>query len=108
MCETSYKTIAGSDPIFEQVDLPNYIYELRAIRIEVFATACGHKVNEKLSLDQSEFTKHYLEQRGDADIWESMENYNQAIARAIVAGHPSGSKEERAYITFMNQSIGRH
>lgn len=104
ICETSYKMIADIDPIFEQVDFSTFLYELRAIRIEVFATVWGHQVNEKLSLEQSEFTKHYLEEREDGNIWESMGNYNQAIARATMTGFPSGSGRERAHITYMNMT----
>lgn len=104
MCEASCKTITDIDPTFEQIDFSAYIYELRSIRLEVFATVWGHQVNEKLSLEHSKFTKHYLEEREAADIWESMENYNQAISRATDCGHNSGSRADRVYLTCLNKA----
>lgn len=104
ICETSYKMIADIDPIFEQVDFSTFLYELRALRLEVFDIAwwrCFYK-KDKILLDQSEFAKRFLEERGDDDIWGAMGNYNQAIARATMGGRKPNSGAERAHVTFMN------
>ena len=68
----------------------------------MLAVALSHRINERLALEQSKFTKQYLEERQDGDIWESMLNYNQAISRAVVGGHRPGSGAERAAIAFTN------
>jgi len=102
-CETSYKSIAEADPTFGQVDISALISELRALRLEVFGIAWLHHVNDKFAPDQSEFTKLYLEKHGLADIWESMENYNQATARSAKGGNDPNSRRGRGYITYLNQ-----
>ena len=104
-CEVSYKQIVEADPAFEQVDFSAYVYELRALRLEVFCIAwwCCFYNKDKILLDQSEFTKCFLEERGDADIWESIGNYNHAIARAVTGNHkPNDEAARRAHLNMLN------
>ena len=102
-CETFYKSIAEADPIFGQVDISALISELRALRLEVFGIAWFHHVNNKFAPDQSEFTKSYLEERGLTDIWERMENYNQATARSTAGGYDSNSRSGHGHLVYLNQ-----
>ena len=103
VCKTSHKSIAEVDPTFEQVDLSAFTFELRALRLEVFGIAWFHCVKDKFVPDQSEFTKCYLEEHGFADIWESMEDYNQATARSTVGGHDTNSRSGCASVVYLNQ-----
>lgn len=100
-CETVYKKIADIDSRFSQADFSIFCDELRAVRIEVFAIALSHRIGEKLILKQSEFTKLYLEELQDGNIWQTLLGYNQAISRAVVGG-AAGVREERAKIAFWN------
>lgn len=102
-CETFYKSIAEVDPAFGKVDISALISELRALRLEVFGIAWLHHVNDKFAPGQSEFTKHYLEENRIADIWESMENYNQATARSTTGAHDPNSRIGRGNLVYLNQ-----
>ncbi len=101
-CESCYKFIKEDDHTFGQVDLSSFTLELLAIRLEVFGVAWLHHVNDKFAPRQSEFTKSYLEELEHTDIWKSMGNYNQAIARSTTGDLDPNSKSDRAYNTFLN------
>lgn len=102
-CETSYKSIVEADSTFRQANFSAFTSELQTLRLEVFGIAWLHCVKDKFAPGQSEFTKLYLKEHGLADIWESMENYNQATARSTTGGHDPNSRKGRGYITYVNQ-----
>jgi hypothetical protein len=100
-CETFYKSIADADPQFRKVDIVHLTSEMRAIRLEVIGIAWLHHVEVKFALLQSEFTKRYLEEKGASNVWETMEDYNQAIARSTTLGHDPNSRFGRANLAFL-------
>lgn len=101
--EMSYKMVLGADPTFKTVSLSSFTAELRTLRLEVFGIAWFHNVKDKHAPAQSEFTKHYLEEHGFTDIWESLEDYNKAVARSTTGGHDPDTRLGRASIVFLNQ-----
>jgi len=100
--QKSYEMIAEADPRFEQVNVPAFISELLALRLEVCGVAWLHNIDDKFAPRQCAFTQRYLEQHGRADIWEMMLNYNHAIAKSITGGHDPNRRMDRAQIVFLN------
>jgi len=101
-CETSYKTIAEADSRFEQVAISPFTSELQALYLEVFGIAWVHCLKDRFAPEQSEFTKHYLEERGFAEIWEAMANYNQATAQSAEVGLDAKTRRGRARLVGIN------
>ena len=102
--QTVHKQITSTDTVFKQVDLDEFSFELRALRLEVFALAWIHRVDQRLTLVQSQFTKDYLYQNGLSDLWETMGAYNTAIARSTVGGSDPNTRSGRSKITYLNLS----
>lgn len=72
-------------PEFTNIDLKKLSTELIILRFELFALAWTHKfVNGKRVLLQSDFTRQYLQKKGEDDIWTGMEEYNNAIDGATL------------------------
>jgi hypothetical protein len=103
MCETYHKSIAEVSPTFTQVSLSAFASELKPLWLEVIGIAWLHHVNDTFAPCQSEFTKRYLEEHGVANIWESMEHYNQATARSTTGGNDPSTGMGRASNTYWNQ-----
>jgi hypothetical protein len=102
MCETDYKLIADADPHFRKVDIDDWKLEMQALYLEVVALAWLHNLKDKFAPIQSDFTKHYLEEKGVDDVWQLMGDYNQAIARASASGYNPNHRIGRAGITMLN------
>jgi hypothetical protein len=82
--EGVFKTLVDGDRPFATVDRNLFIQEVTALRLELFALAWGKKFKkDKFRILQSIFTRHYLEKRGQSEIWEIMAAYNQAIADSV-------------------------
>lgn len=70
--------------------------ELSAARLELFAIAWLDEFERgQPVLPHSEFTQRYLHQIGRGDVWASMGQYNEAIARAGILKE-DGVDEKRA------------
>jgi len=73
------------DPIFAHVDKQKLTEELMTLRIELFALAWTHKyVSGMIVINQSIFTKHYLNKNGKGNIWSNMEDYNNIIDKTTI------------------------
>ena len=101
-CNEVYKKITEVDPEFGEVELTIFTSELRTLRLEVVGLVWIHHVKDNFAPTQSEFTKNYLEEYSIDDVWEAMEDYNQAIARSTTAGYDMNSGMGRGKITFLN------
>lgn len=102
ICETDYKFIVEADATFQEVDLALFTSELRILWFEVVGIAWFHHVKEEFAPVQSEFTKRYLHERDEDEIWISMEGYNQATARSAWGGRDSSSRLGRGRRTYLN------
>ena len=104
-CETVKRSIAEVDPRFAPVDPQAFASEIRLIRFEVFGLAWLHQLGDKYAAAQSAFTKSYLEDTGNQDLWHALESYNQAIARSSTAGYSSETAPGRACLAFRNEML---
>lgn len=94
--------LAASDSTFANIDSQTFNNEIVALQFELFALAWLHHFGDKLAVNQSVFTKDYLNKNSHNDIWEAMELYNQAIARSTTIGKTPNKAPDRAYITNVN------
>jgi len=101
-CDTLKRFIAEVDPRFGTVDAQRFLSETTLIRFEVFGLAWLHQLGEKHAAAQSAFTKSYLEERGQADVWQALQAYNQAIARSSHLRQTWETGVGRGYLTFIN------
>jgi len=74
------KNIVEVYPEFAKIDSEKLNEEIKVLRFELFALAWTHKfISGKNVVVQSDFTKHYLHEKGRDDIWAGMEPYNNMI-----------------------------
>ena len=101
--ETAFKSVSEVDQSFAKIDKTAFQREMTAIRLELFGLAWGHKFKkEKSTIPQSLFTKSYLEENENLQIWDIMGEYNKAIASSSVE-IASGERAHRGWAAFMNQ-----
>ena len=101
--ETAFNFVAEADQSFAAIDPAVFQREMIALRIELFGLAWMHHLKQdKYILPEIVFTKSYLEQNGQLDIWDAMCAYNQAIARSSVEVI-AGERMRRAWIVGMNK-----
>lgn len=100
--ETVKRSVSEADATFSQVEYSQLLAELTLIRFEVFGLAWLHQFGDKHAATQSAYTKAYLEERDQANMWDSLMPYNQAIARSSTMGQTSDTSQGRAYLTFIN------
>lgn len=94
--------VTEADSSFASVDLQMFAAEMVALRFEVFGLAWLHEVGDRHAAAQTEFTQRYLEEHGKLDIWESIEPYNQAVARSSTLGQKPDTPSGRAYLVFVD------
>jgi len=81
---TVFDTVAEADKSFAVIDKTLFVREMTALRLELFGLAWGRKFKkEEFTIPQSAFTRHYLEESKRLEIWDIMEEYNQAIAQSV-------------------------
>jgi hypothetical protein len=100
--ETVRRSVSEADTNFGEVDCSQLHAEMTLIRFEMFGLAWIHQFGDKHAAAQSAYTKTYLEERDQADVWEGLTPYNQAIARSSTMGQTSDTPKGRAYLTFIN------
>jgi hypothetical protein len=82
--DSMFDSVAEADQSFAAIDHTLFYQEMRALRLELFGLAWGHKFKqEKFTIPQSVFTRHYLEENGKLEMWDIMGEYNQAIADSV-------------------------
>jgi hypothetical protein len=100
--DTAVKLIREIAPSFKEIDAKVFQREAIALKIELFALAWMHKLGkEKYTLPQAVYTKRYLQERGQSDIWEIMTHYNEAIAISIKEV-VMGERSKNTWIGWMN------
>lgn len=111
--DTILKSVAEFDQSFLSVDPTIFRNEMTALRMELFAfaLASSKKFNtEKYTIPQSLFTRSYLEENRNLEIWDIMAEYNQAIAMSATMnakGEQFSGRIGIAQITFVNDSRSR-
>lgn len=103
--ETVRCSVAEVDSEFAIVDAQDFRDQMRLIYFEVFGLAWLHVLGDKHAAAQSDFTKRYLEERGQAGMWNALEPYNSAIARSSTLGQSSDTAAGRGYLAFRNRIL---
>lgn len=78
------KSIVEADQNFSKITSEKLASEMTPLHFELFALAWMHKFVGKFAIPQSVFTKHYLHEKGQDDIWNSMEHYNNFVDGATL------------------------
>lgn len=97
------KSIVETEPSFENVEIQKFFYEMNLLRIEILGLAFLHKLGDKNTAAQTQFTQSYLKENNKTDIWENLEIYNQAIAISSRLNQNSETKKGRAYLIFLDR-----
>jgi hypothetical protein len=95
------KSVTEADASFSGVTTD----ELRAATIplgfELFALAWYDKFGDRSAVQQSIFTKSYLQEMKREDIWQDSEPYNQAVARSVTPGKSPDRASGRFSVGFV-------
>lgn len=102
--EVVKKELVEVDPKLANIDEKMLAEEMVLLRFEIFGLAWVHKFDEKSSVAQSAFTKHYLHEKGRDDIWENMEFYNQAVARSSTLRASDPKAPDYRYLAKVNKT----
>jgi len=101
-CDAVFNSVSEADPSFATVDRTVFRQEMTALRMELFSLAWVHHFKQgKYTLPQTDFTKSYLEKKGRLDIWNSILDYNQAVAHSSVIT-ATEEQENTSWITYIN------
>jgi hypothetical protein len=100
--ETLKNALAATDSNFAKIDSQKFNNEIVALQFELYALAWLHQFGDRLAVAQSIFTKNYLDEKKQNDIWEAMESYNQAIARSTTIGRTPEKAFDRVYLVKVN------
>lgn len=92
--DTLRNCLIAEDQNFAGVDPQKFNTEIIILQFELFALAWLYQFGDKSAIAQSIFTKNYLHEKGEDDIWDGMEKYNNAISRSAFVGL---SESEQAY-----------
>ncbi len=100
--EVFKKSIVEVEPSFSNINTQTFLYEIILLRFELFGLAFLHKLGDKNTASQTQFTRDYLREKNKEDIWEELEQYNQAIAASSRLNQTTETKKGRAYLVFLD------
>jgi hypothetical protein len=100
--ETIFNSVVEADRSFSVVDPAIFRHEMISLWMELFGLAWIHQLsNDKYTCPQAVFTKNYLEQKEKLDIWKTMGEYNEMVAKSSVE-IVTGERSQRAWIVYTN------
>jgi len=95
--------LVEADESLNAVPLAKYKEEMAALEIELFSLVWLNKFKrEEFVIPQSIFTKRYLEDKGYANIWEIMREYNKVLS-ASTTTKENGESFDNLQIALMNK-----
>jgi len=95
------ESIVEADKSFSRVAPAVLAAATTPLRFELLALAWIHKFGDKSAIQQSVFTKGYLQEIEREDIWQDSETYNQAVARSVTAGKDPSRASDRFSVGFV-------
>jgi hypothetical protein len=95
------RSVAEADGSFSRVTTSELSHATIPLGFELLALAWYDKFGDKSAIQQSVFTKGYLQVIKREDIWRDSEPYNQAVARSVVAGKDSDRASSRFSVGFV-------
>jgi hypothetical protein len=93
--------IVEDDKSFSSIDFEYFCTQMLILRYECFAIAWYHEFGIKPSIENSIFTKEYLESLAFENIWEGTMSYNKAVSQSTTHGCDSSTMNGRARISFL-------
>lgn len=103
--ETAFDSVVEADQSFAAIDKAVFQREIMAIRLELFGLAWGHRFKQdKFAIEQTVFTKHYLEERNKSELWDIMGEYHQAIAESAMMTE-TGEQDVRQAALIMKARV---
>jgi len=78
------RSIAEADQEFSNISSEQFASEMIPLYFELFALSWMHRFVGKYSVAQSVFTKRYLQEKGEDDIWNGMKHYNNSVCSATL------------------------
>lgn len=100
--DTLRNALVTTDSNFDSIDSQKFNDEIIALQFELYALAWLHQFGDKSAVTQSVFTKNYLNEKKQNNIWEVMGTYNQAIAHSTTIGRKPEKALDRAYLGRVN------
>ena len=105
--EIQARSFVRADTRFSVVDHAALWREITALRLEMFALAFFWKFKqaEKVCIEQSLFTRRYMQEKGKLELWQIMGEYNDVVADSAVltkTGEQFSGRMGRATITLLN------
>lgn len=100
--DTLRNALVATDSNFANIDSQKFNNEIIVLQFELYALAWLRQFGDKSAVAQSVFTKNYLNEKNQNDIWEAMEPYNQAIARSTTIGRTPEKAFDRVYLVKVN------
>jgi hypothetical protein len=105
---STFRSVVEVDQSFAVIDPTLFKREMTALRIELFSLPWGHRFKqERFTIPQSIFTRHYLEENEKFELWDIMGEYNQAIAQSTILterGEQMEGRTAHARIASLNVS----
>jgi hypothetical protein len=101
--EVFKKSIVEIDSSFVNIDIQIFLNEITLLRFEIFSLALLHQLGDKKTAAQSQFTKKYLKENNREDIWEDLEQYNQAISLSSRLNQTLDTLKGRTHILFVDR-----
>jgi hypothetical protein len=98
-----FDSVVTADQSFSGIDRSVFRREMTALQLELFGLVWMHHfrleqywgAEEKYILAEIAFTKNYMEENGQIEIWNTMSAYNETIASAML--HPRAKAVDRAF-----------
>ncbi len=101
--DAAFDSVAEADRSFATIDRAIFRREMTALSIELFGLAWMHHLKwDKYTLPEIVFTKHYLEENGHLEIWDTMGTYNEVIGRPEIES-VTGKRTRKAWIVRLNK-----
>ena len=89
------KSLEETDQNFTNINSQKFATEIISLKFELFALAWQHQFGHESAVAQSVFTKHFLHENINNDIWDACESYNKAIARFCAIGKTPEKPSDR-------------
>lgn len=94
-CEQALKSLIEVDKAFLSINKDAFIFEMTAMRIELFSLAWGHLVKkDEFIMAQAIFTKNYLINNNKHEIYLTLFEYNESVAKSTTVDNNLNKKSD--------------
>lgn len=102
---TIAKMVSEADSSFSLIDREQFDQEMTAVRMEIFGLAWSRRFGRSTDswIEQSLFTRKHLQENGRLEVWDTMGEYNQVVARSTATGGPSAVFRNRSRLDLFEE-----